>query len=92
MQGVALAARTLGCKAVICMPTNSPEIKINAVKELGGIVELVGESFYEVSRLGNGNECGRMHKDGGCMRASRQLVGRWCPGVTPGRGQSITFL
>ncbi len=46
-QGVALAARTLGCKAVICMPTNSPEIKINAVKELGGIVELVGESFYE---------------------------------------------
>lgn len=51
-QGVALAARTLGCKAVICMPTNSPEIKVNAVKELGGIVELVGESFYEVSRLG----------------------------------------
>ena len=50
-QGVALAARTLGCKAVICMPTNSPEIKINAVKELGGIVELVGESFYEVRLL-----------------------------------------
>ncbi|PRW39107.1 threonine deaminase isoform A [Chlorella sorokiniana] len=46
-QGVALAAKTLGCKAVICMPTNSPEIKVNAVKELGGIVKLVGESFYE---------------------------------------------
>lgn len=47
MQGVALAARTLGCSAVICMPTNSPEIKINAVRELGGTVELVGESFFE---------------------------------------------
>lgn len=46
-QGVALAARTLGCRAIICMPTNSPEIKINAVKELGGTVELVGESFFE---------------------------------------------
>lgn len=44
---MALAARTLGCRATICMPTNSPEIKINAVKELGGTVELVGESFYE---------------------------------------------
>ena len=102
LQGVALAARTLGCSAVICMvgcatqgvpggmgassahrarsggacwavplhggaagspapaldrplallpgclqPTNSPQIKIDAVKELGGTVELVGESFYE---------------------------------------------
>lgn len=28
-------------------PTNSPQIKIDAVKELGGTVELVGESFYE---------------------------------------------
>ncbi|PSC71990.1 threonine deaminase [Micractinium conductrix] len=46
-QGVALAAKTLGCTAVICMPFNSPEIKIAAVKELGGTVELVGESFYE---------------------------------------------
>ncbi|KAI8466923.1 MAG: tryptophan synthase beta subunit-like PLP-dependent enzyme [Monoraphidium minutum] len=45
--GVALAARTLGCSAVICMPTNSPEIKIAAVRELGGTVQLVGESFYE---------------------------------------------
>ncbi|EFN54022.1 hypothetical protein CHLNCDRAFT_25383 [Chlorella variabilis] len=46
-QGVALAARTLGCSAVICMPTNSPEIKIAAVRELGATIELVGESFFE---------------------------------------------
>ncbi|KAL4440476.1 hypothetical protein ABPG75_003477 [Micractinium tetrahymenae] len=46
-QGVALAARTLGCSAVVCMPTNSPQIKIDAVRELGGTVELVGESFFE---------------------------------------------
>lgn len=49
-QGVALAARTLGCSAIICMPTNSPEIKIAAVRELGGTVELVGESFYEAQQ------------------------------------------
>ena len=36
-----------GCSAVICMPENSPEIKVNAVRRLGGEVELVGESFYE---------------------------------------------
>jgi threonine dehydratase len=46
-QGVAMAAKALGCKATIVMPTNSPEIKINAVKKLGGTVELSGESFYE---------------------------------------------
>jgi threonine dehydratase len=50
LKGVALAARTLGCTAVICMPTNSPEIKIAAVRELGATVELVGESFYEAQQ------------------------------------------
>lgn len=29
------------------MPTNSPEIKIEAVRKLGGTVELEGESFFE---------------------------------------------
>lgn len=31
------------------MPTNSPEIKWRAVQQLGGTVELVGESFYETA-------------------------------------------
>ena len=51
VQGVAMAAAALGCTAVICMPTNSPEIKINAVRELGGTVQLVGESFYEAQAI-----------------------------------------
>jgi len=46
-QGVALAASKLGCKAIICMPVNTPEIKVNNVRKLGGIVELVGESYQE---------------------------------------------
>ncbi|KDD76323.1 pyridoxal-phosphate dependent enzyme, partial [Helicosporidium sp. ATCC 50920] len=48
-QGVALSASVLGCDAVICMPVNSPEIKIAAVQALGGTVELVGETFYEAA-------------------------------------------
>lgn len=36
-----------GCKATICMPIVSPEIKVRAVERLGGIVELVGESYTE---------------------------------------------
>ena len=46
-QGVALAASKLGCKAIICMPVNTPEIKVAAVRALGGLVELVGESYQE---------------------------------------------
>lgn len=46
-QGVALGAARLGCKAIICMPTNTPEIKVAAVRALGGTVELVGESYQE---------------------------------------------
>ncbi len=36
-----------GCKAVICMPTSTPGIKIDAVRRLGGTVELVGETYSE---------------------------------------------
>ncbi len=36
-----------GCKAIICMPVTTPEIKINAVRKMGGTVELVGESYSE---------------------------------------------
>eukprot|EP01025_Chloroclados_australasicus_P059084 TRINITY_DN74587_c0_g1_i1.p1 TRINITY_DN74587_c0_g1~~TRINITY_DN74587_c0_g1_i1.p1 ORF type:complete len:164 (-),score=22.55 TRINITY_DN74587_c0_g1_i1:79-570(-) len=46
-QGVALAAQRLGCSAVICMPENTPDIKVSAVKALGGSVRLVGESYTE---------------------------------------------
>uniref|UniRef100_A0A7S3QRM5 Threonine dehydratase n=1 Tax=Dunaliella tertiolecta TaxID=3047 RepID=A0A7S3QRM5_DUNTE len=46
-QGVALAASRMGCKATICMPVNTPGIKVESVRKLGGTVELVGESYQE---------------------------------------------
>ncbi len=44
-QGVALAAAKLGCRAVIVMPTTTPQIKIQAVEARGGEVVLAGESY-----------------------------------------------
>lgn len=49
-QGVALAAKRLNCKAMIVMPTTTPPVKIEAVKEHGGSnVEVVlhGDSFSD---------------------------------------------
>lgn len=46
-QGVALAARRLGLKATIVMGRNTPAIKVNAVRELGGRVVLHGDGFDE---------------------------------------------
>ena len=46
-QGVALSATRLGCRAVIVMPTTSPQVKIDAVRRLGGEVVLAGESFTD---------------------------------------------
>lgn len=36
-----------GCTAIICMPVNTPDIKVQNVRRLGGVVELVGESYQE---------------------------------------------
>ena len=44
-QGVALSGRELGTRAVIVMPTTTPQLKIDAVKALGGEVVLAGESY-----------------------------------------------
>ncbi|AEP36035.1 threonine ammonia-lyase, biosynthetic [Taylorella asinigenitalis] len=46
-QGVALSARKLGCKAIICMPVSTPAVKVNAVRRLGAEVVLHGESYTE---------------------------------------------
>lgn len=46
-QGVALAARKLGCRAVIVMPITAPRLKVEAVERLGGEVVLVGDSFTD---------------------------------------------
>ena len=46
-QGVALSAAKVGCRAVIVMPTTTPDIKIQAVKNRGGEVILAGDSYDE---------------------------------------------
>jgi threonine dehydratase len=49
-QGVALSAAKLGCKAVIVMPTTTPQLKIDAVKHFGQrAVEIVlhGSSYSD---------------------------------------------
>eukprot|EP00934_Nitzschia_sp_Nitz4_P008397 Nitzschia sp. Nitz4//scaffold1_size375055//355515//362632//NITZ4_000342-RA/size375055-processed-gene-0.397-mRNA-1//1//CDS//3329541243//8387//frame0 len=51
-QGVALAAKKLGCRATIVMPTTAPTIKVEAVKAHGGpTVEIrrVGDTFDEAA-------------------------------------------
>jgi threonine dehydratase len=46
-QGVALAARKLGCKALIVMPVTTPRVKVDAVQALGGEVVLHGDSYSD---------------------------------------------
>ena len=41
-QGVALSASKLGTRAVIVMPTTTPQVKVDAVRGFGGEVVLVG--------------------------------------------------
>ena len=53
-QGVALSAKRLGCRAVIAMPITTPQVKIDAVRALGGEVMLAGDSYsdaYEHAKL-----------------------------------------
>ncbi len=44
-QGVALAAAKLGAHAVIVMPVTTPQIKVDAVRNLGGEVVLEGDNY-----------------------------------------------
>ena len=44
-QGVALAARKKGARAVIVMPVTTPSIKVEAVRTLGGEVILHGDTY-----------------------------------------------
>jgi threonine dehydratase len=46
-QGVAMSAHRLGARAVIVMPTTTPQLKIDAVKTLGGEVVLHGDSYSD---------------------------------------------
>ena len=44
-QGVALSGQKLGIRAIIVMPKTTPDIKVQAVKRLGGQVVLHGDAF-----------------------------------------------
>jgi threonine dehydratase len=46
-QGVALSAQKLGCRAVIVMPTTTPMIKVDAVRNRGAEVVLAGDSYSD---------------------------------------------
>jgi threonine dehydratase len=46
-QGVALSASKLGTRAVIVMPTTTPQVKVDAVRSFGGEVVLFGESYSD---------------------------------------------
>ena len=48
-QGVALAAKRLGVRAVIVMPRTTPQIKVDAVRNLGGKVVLHGDNYDAAS-------------------------------------------
>lgn len=49
-QGVALAAKRLNAKATIVMPQTTPDIKVNAVRQYGARVVLIGDNFDEAAR------------------------------------------
>ncbi|MEJ5992300.1 threonine ammonia-lyase, biosynthetic [Ramlibacter sp. PS3R-8] len=53
-QGVALAAQKLGTRAVIVMPVTTPQLKIDAVRALGGEVVLHGDSYSDAFDHANG--------------------------------------
>ncbi|MGE4240829.1 threonine ammonia-lyase, biosynthetic [Ramlibacter sp.] len=46
-QGVAMAAHRLGTHSVIVMPVTTPQLKVEAVKALGGEVVLFGDSYSD---------------------------------------------
>ena len=46
-QGVALSASRLGARAVIVMPTTTPQVKVDAVRGFGGEVVVFGDSYTD---------------------------------------------
>jgi len=46
-QGVALGASRLGSRAVIVMPTTTPQLKVEAVKALGAEIVLFGDGYSD---------------------------------------------
>ncbi len=49
----ALSGKKLGIRAIIVMPKTTPDIKVQAVKRLGGEVVLHGDSFDVANKIRN---------------------------------------
>jgi threonine dehydratase len=60
-QGVAFAARHLGLRALIVMPQTTPEIKVDAVREMGAEVVLAGDSYADAKA-----RCDELVSETGC--------------------------
>jgi threonine dehydratase len=60
-QGVAYAARHLGLRAIIVMPQTTPEIKVEAVREMGAEVVLAGDSYADAQ-----DHCDGLVQSTGC--------------------------
>jgi threonine dehydratase len=64
-QGVALAARRFGAKAEIVMPRTTPQIKVDAVRALGGKVVLDGDNYdaayAQARKLASKRRCAFVH-------------------------------
>lgn len=73
-----------GCEALVCMPETTPEIKVKAVKRLGGTVELVGESYTETQAYAQvwthhlWIAASLHHVIGSCLSASMRSRSRFC--------------
>ncbi|WP_303907542.1 threonine ammonia-lyase, biosynthetic [Thiohalomonas denitrificans] len=50
-QGVALSAQRLDIEALIVMPETTPEIKVDAVRNLGARIELYGNAYNEAAEF-----------------------------------------
>jgi threonine dehydratase len=59
-QGVAFSARRLGMPAVIVMPQTTPDIKVQAVRDLGAEVVLAGDTYADAKV-----RCDEMQRAGG---------------------------
>lgn len=46
-QGVALAARKMGCRAVIVVPATTPEVKRDAILKLGAELVIHGDAYHD---------------------------------------------
>ena len=91
-QGVAFAARHLGLRALIVMPQTTPEIKVDAVREMGAKVVLAGDSYADAkARCGEREAASARRPTPGSLwayassclrgirpaRTTRQAPGRW---------------